>query len=471
MIWSAVNEGLPNIQVFDRELTRRMFLYGNAWLAVSLLVSGCGGSGGGSSTSSRSYTKVSIDPSVITGSGLTATTVYQVKVPITSTTQVLASPTDVHHVWVLDGTGALRGMALSIPKSPTLVNATSTLNAALFLTPGVHIRDPEEAAKRIAYMAARSPYQQALAYLATNLPAQTFATLLSSDTYVALLTACIRDFMSTYSVLPSGLQNGSTSDLFAVSASKASGPVTMSNNAWRALKVDRVDYDASGAILRTVAVRHYPPTIMGGVSPATWGTLFSIGKADVETDSLSIDFTTAAKSEYWVQGPGFQAAETPPASVSPLAVDAWGISLVLYVVFPLLDILFFALGETFNDGSAFKVAETLYSLVGDTQAASAVSTATTLSAKFEATVDFFLTTVSQAIEYSTFVDVGMYTLAELEAMSALLAGLEILSSVFGIAAAGMAAANLVVVFDQWGQYCPCEHADILSTGVGSVTVG
>ena len=118
------------------------------------------------------------------------------------------------------------------------------------------------------------------------------------------------------------------------------GEVGIINNDWREVNVCRQFLDSSG---RELGVQDPVYGNIPGRVPASWGTLFT-GQASDESYIPDIfdpyKYPSCDTVRYWLRGLG-HSGEQLPSSLHSSAVEAWAVTLIENVFFPLCD---FALG-------------------------------------------------------------------------------------------------------------------------------
>ena len=462
---------LPNSEPKQGGVTRRRFMVGTASLALSIGLSGCGGSGSGGTNAPATAPAAVLVLTMEVGSGtFLLTTSYQSAASVMSSGggTVVVSTTDTQHVFLTDSSGVLRALALSIPGNTISIGAESTLLGALFLVPGILTRDSKASVGRVAFLKTLASYQAALTYVRGQLPTVPYQTLVKDATFNTLCLTVARDFIAGYK--GRGIINigQGTDDFFRLDFTGPNPPpdpasvgITMTNGAWRNLRVDRILTDASGAVLETRKVKKFPSQMGGGVG-VSYGAILtgSIGTPDVEADPTPIDFTKAAHAQYWVQGVGFNAGGTPPPSIDTDDSAAWGSSAIAYMVFPLVSMLI-PIAKGFPGAGAVAIqADDVWEVINLDADVETLATASDDLSRSIAGKTLLVDALFAAVKHDAFVAAGFLSAVENEVLGGFL---DLVTLGFGIFIVGL-------VFDKWSTYTRREYIQIDSLGGGKVGI-
>lgn len=376
-------ERRPDLPLFARQpIERRTFLAG----ALTTLLAGCSGGGesfvGGTGATGGQPGSLDdppagtavltgqVDLSLFPGTNLQVQSAFLQNAPVRpdGSFTTLASTTAAQLLFLTDtpavaaqsegGVARLLGFFLSVPDTVGRltgvdVNALSTAVATVFLTPGVLVTHPEPALALVQRIVTNLSSLAALvAHFATELPRVPLNVLMLNPLTRTLVNAVVNELLGQ---LPEA-GGGVTAQLATADAPNTS-PLNLANAGWRFVALIRQDLDAQGNELGHVAPELTSAQLPGiastdmlpGVNPVTWGGLFtaSTGSPGAGVDTR-MDFARAvrpgvAKVVYWLYGPAGrpddpeELPDTIPASELNDAV--LGVSIVYYLLFPVLDLI------------------------------------------------------------------------------------------------------------------------------------
>jgi len=327
---------------------------GTSTVLLSDLLVACGG-GGSSNSSSSGTTTVSgkVNTSEIGGTNISISSASADAASIsksgTFSTKVSSGGNQIQ--FITDGSGKIRGLAMSDPtNSASLsVDSTSTALTLLMLTPGILSTTPSETSLRITQLKALSSFSALQSFLATNLPATALDDLLTQTTLPQLISTCITGWIngSSAAILKNDHMLKVTTDGKFDAAFATYSSAKLTNKSWRFVQVARQPYGVKQQALASAswantqaksALFSVGSGCMKGQSLSTWGPLFTDNAGYTDTDA-NIDLfspSNQASLEYSVYGIGMAAStETFPMDLSNSHVVAY--SLIYYCVFPLLD--------------------------------------------------------------------------------------------------------------------------------------
>ncbi|HQK91864.1 MAG TPA: hypothetical protein PLD23_00050 [Armatimonadota bacterium] len=375
---------------------------GIAWLLIAVMVgiAGCGGGpapvdgnndnhgNGGNNGGDPTATHFADDPNApevvtvtgyvdrtaIGGEGLTVLSAYQQSAALSATgsfrTQVSGEGPQL--LFALDQNRTLRGLAVTVSatagassRAAPQFDADSTAMGLLFLTPGILDTDPEGAAKVIAELKGYGTFSTLSRYLATKLPTEALADLVANDEHLSdLLSDCYSQWCDYHApAAPEALardindydvklrvEGPSPWSRFKVPGAGTGGTtwnpgkprdvdVFMENHGMRWVNIHRHPVDTDGEYLDWETVADGINSMPGAV-PLSIGSLLTWTQFQEAKGLDSRDTKGISCLEYWIRGPGFAAATEPlPDDIPESTMDAWGISIVLYVFFPIIAVI------------------------------------------------------------------------------------------------------------------------------------
>jgi len=315
-------------------------------------VAGCGGGGGGTPNPPPSGTEQRagrINISEVGGTGLHIMTPEQDTTPVSNdgrfTTTV--SNSRVQLLWAVDSSNQARAIGISLPtsegSSTTIlqVDAESTALAMVLMTPGILAVLPNEVNDRLNEIRSLPSYPALVEVIRTKLRSMTLAELVRDESVQTAMEQCVNEWLgrSARSVANSRsqIQPGPPSARFAVTVRDESNleavVLRLENSGWRFVRVQRREL-REGRELRVSLVGN-----MAGMPGVTYGTLFSWTFAEPTTKDDSVNFLESDTVQYWIVGPGISTGIQAPPSISTSDTDVLGITLLYYLVFPILDLL------------------------------------------------------------------------------------------------------------------------------------
>jgi len=342
---------------------------------------GCGGAGPGGGTGGPDdglpeIVTVAASGTVrageIGGTGLVLRSALQGDSPLSSeggfSTRVAS--TSAQALFAMDQSGALRGLAVSIPgtsgatsRASLAVDAESTAFALMLLVPGITVVTPAAAAERLAELKTYTAFTAFVEYLRQQLPTKSIDALnAEGGAYEDLYADCAEAWLAEHPVAAAevaaretklqvqGPDSGWDAAMdVTVPASPPGWPkaeATVENGGWRYVDVRRRDVKGSAtANWSTVAGEL---NALQGVGGFTWGSLFTATFESPNTRVDAADFSGIDYAEYWIRGPGFKEAyaNMPPGApgvgndpLTKYAVATWGQSIVMYLVLPIISLV------------------------------------------------------------------------------------------------------------------------------------
>lgn len=362
-------------------LSRRQILTILGAGIAALLLPGCGGSSeiGVPNTG----TSGTVNTAEIGGSGLQVATAE-------STTSAsggfnIPDQTSVgaRALAVLDQNGKLRALGVAGASSrPIELGAQSTVESLIFGNPGIYAPDPAQAEAVLNSIRALPAFSDALARAKAILPTGNVADLVADAAFETAMSASVQQYIANHTG-QRGLEVGPEQNGFSVILPGTTAPqsvsATLKNRASRFIRVLKREYDAGGVVLRTSVVASGSPGELAGSMPNQFYGYFWADAYSTTVDQPE-DYTTVAKTEYWVEGPGDPAQKLPTGMASNLG-EAWGLSLVLYAAVPMImyvlgwDRMWSAM-TTDSAKNAYEVWNAISSVPGVSQNISAVASAT-----------------------------------------------------------------------------------------------
>ena len=315
-----------------------------------------------------------VDRTAIGGEGLTVLSAYQQSAALSATDSFRTQVSDEgpQLLFALDQNSVLRGLTLTVPatagassRAAPQFDADSTAMGLLFLTPGILDTDPEGAAEVIAELKGYGTFSTLSRYLATKLPTQTLADLVANDGHLSdLLSDCYSQWCNYHApAAPEALardindyavklrvEGPSSWSRFKVPGAGTGGTtwnpgkpydvdVFMENHGMRWVNIHRHPVGTDGGYLDWEAVADGIYSMPGAV-PLSIGSLLTWTQFQEAKGLDSRDTTGVSCLEYWIRGPGFAAATEPlPEDIPESTMDAWGISIVLYVFLPIIAVI------------------------------------------------------------------------------------------------------------------------------------
>jgi hypothetical protein len=435
-----------------------------AWLLAITLpllgLQGCGGGGGGPSAPSVPTQKAegSVQPE-LAGPGLSVVSYFQDEAPVQSdgtfSTTVRQDSTQL--LFLKDAQDQLRGLSLSIPSkngtgTALVFNVETTALSLLYLTPGILSIDPIESESRIQELKNLPSFPDVVKYLDQNLPQKPLSDLLQGDELPNLLAQCIEEWLQTHTpkenkgIAPQPIQPVA---LFNVEVKNDSNPkaiaLTLVNQDWRFVNVWRRDLDYNGNEVKAVSVADGLES-MGGAIPYSWSILFkkTLNEPTKKDDIVDFSNPSLGRCEYWIRGPGASSPLTLPSSIKGTDVDAWGMSIVYYLAYPVLNLI----GEITDTKDAFRNVAALWKgIKGGVNIAKVINAVGAKNLK-----DFFAGT------FEIIVEVAKIVLKE---------GAKAVLKLFDIA---MNSANCIIAFHEWIVSPRISKVDVLATGGSDVSI-
>ncbi len=327
-----------------RPLRRRdflqTFLCGGIAAAASQGLIGCGGGG---STSGGKGGNANNGSTASKGSVLTVSGTVSVPGVLSAGTQVLSAysgiPADgssgkfsitvssaVCHVIILvDGSGTIRGMAVSAPSlsltTQISIDLTSTAISVLFLTPGITAVNPKDAQSRIQTISSLPQFSAFRDALNTALAQGSLAVAVAVPTVRSAYAACVSSFLggsrqvarSSREITADNTANNDRTIGFALGdvSTPSTVALTISNADLRVIEVYRKDLQQSGAnsvITRFGDIAGAEGISIGGILTDRTGTPSTVQL------SLNMSITGAYRSEFYFRSWGIS---TPGQIIPP----------------------------------------------------------------------------------------------------------------------------------------------------------
>ena len=443
---------------------------------VAPLVAGCGGGGGppppagGSGGATVQTTSAAGTASVVEISDrpLTIRSAWQDQVPVGTdgTYSTVVSTEGAQLLIATDDRGLARGLTVSCPavgarETPTpQVDVESTAVALVFLSPGILTTTPSEAQQRLSDIRNLSSFPALVSFLDARLHDQALAQLAEGaegDALVRRTEECVNEwFLGTNptrsrSVLTSG---GKADFLVEVKDETDASKVRLDlvNYAWRYVNVFRRELAVDGSEKQVVSLADGLAS-MGGAIGASWGSLltWTIGNPTRKSDQIDLRSGNVAGVEYWIRGPGWSSeADVAPDSLPGTDLDAWGMTIVGYLVLPFVDVLLGASSALSASGELVKAA---WDSVKAGVDIGHVITATDAAAKGRALMNFAVGCLKLLLSGPVLVTYGVLSAKTVAALSVIL----------GVTSAFMSGANFVIArwyLDSYPRTAMIEVADL-----------
>jgi len=256
-------------------------------------------------------------------------------------------------LFALDSSNKLRGLALSIPGvhgkasgEEIRFGARSTALSLLMMSPGILTVDPSEARARITELSSLPEFGTFESALRTRLRSQALSDVVQDPEVDSLGAAVLRAWLTEDTTRARKLgilapAVGGFSVEVTNTQNRANTRMLLTNSAWRFVNVYRRELQWGGAEKQVVPVADGLNSVMGA-RPFSWVSLFTSTLNTPTTRQDTVDFTASrnvGSAQYWITGPGFGASATLPPTVSSDNLDAWGMSLTYYAVFPIIDLI------------------------------------------------------------------------------------------------------------------------------------
>ncbi len=320
-----------------------------AGVAISFLP-GCGGGGGTARGSVQTaIAEGAIDQGAIGGTGLQAVSAWSGASSASGGSfQTEVSVQGAQLLSVIDDGPAIRGLTISVPEAGApvslMVDASTTVAAIVFMTPGIMECEPAGAREVLDRIAGLPSFQAAVARLGQILPVSSLVDALQDSEFDSRLEDCIEEWWPA-SAMPEIIVGAAQSG-FGVNVLDASVPTQVlfedSNAAWRYVCVQRLEFNAQDVLVNRKEVftrTHNGP--LSGAKPASWGTLLldTYGDPTVAPEDETVNLDSIARAEYWVEGPGLAPGSLP---LHPDVPSEWhvatGHTVVFCVIVPMVNI-------------------------------------------------------------------------------------------------------------------------------------
>ncbi|MBN1459155.1 MAG: SUMF1/EgtB/PvdO family nonheme iron enzyme [Armatimonadetes bacterium] len=352
---------------------------------------------------------------------------------------------------VVDGANEPRALAISVPDysrsgSDTLVvDAGSTTDALLMLTPGILAVSPSTAAQRVETLHALPGYSALRDLVAGSLESSTVVDVASDPAVQSALRSVIEDWEEARGVSRRDRDHSGFSASLCGGSSPEQTCVRLENAAWRFVNVYRRELSSGSAEIQVVPVAT-GLTCMSGAEPISWGSLIFSTFGDPTEATDTVDFSGSSDVEtaqYWAVGMGLDPGEELPGTIDSSYGVAGFYTVTWYVLFPVLDLVmgvtdFLDLG---TDGL-----NTAWQIVEATANVQDLENAQSEEQLAAAALDLTISTVS------TF---GLYTAFGLSGSA---------WAVIGIASAPLSVANLSLAVGSWAEVPSASSEEVVSSG-------
>ncbi len=452
-----------------KSISRREFVVNGGKFALSLsamaslqaALVGCGGGGG----EAEQKINGTVDLAEVGGSGLalrsmTGSATVQSEGKVT----VIAPREGARLALLHDVNNQARALCLLQPASNIpegfVVDAASTALSLVFLTPGIATTVTGEVATRSEALRRLDAFGRLVDLLRREMPRTTLEGILGTEEYEDALTTCVSDYIA----LPEGLRSRGIDpdagmafcEVKVLNQGNArSVDLALENSAWRYASVTRRDVSSSDLLID----RKDFGSIGGGIA-LSLGSIFtnSHGEPTVTMDS-GVNFTRHYRSEYWLQGPGWASAGagTLPGDISEDGIRAWGYSIIMYLAFPVIDLI---TGLLKSVGEVGEFVSDLWDAISTSVSLVELIRASTWKEAVAALID----AVGSVLSYLA----G----SEILVVKGILSGAAnaLLGFILSIAGIGMATGNMIVAGYNWWLIPGISRVDVLGTGNGGVIV-
>jgi hypothetical protein len=460
-VFELAGDGLSRRELFSLSAQLALAISAGGFLGSALV--GCGGS-----AALQPYTlNGTVALNEVGGSGLVLRTVFgTANLGSTGNVSIDTALDAAKMAVVHDTADHARGLGVLKPSgggSDTFrIDADSTALSFVFLTPGIATSEPAEWQTRAARIRSLASYPALVALLRGQMPAKTLEEILASPEFLTALLNCVTE----YADIPSGTRDivPQPGQAFCeIKVADQSNPhavrLQIENSAWRYASVFRRELDSGGAVLDL----HDLGQIAGG-KPFSFGSILatSYGTPTVVPDP-NLDFGNYAKCEYWLFGPGMADMATAPRVGSEVAPDfaaALGKSILVYMLFPVLDLLTGVAGDL---NAVMNVVDEIWEAISTSVDLTDLISAMAAQDWEEALAS--LTDASEAVATATLSSNVLVTKGLLSA-----AANSFLAFVLSVAGIGMAAGNMVVALYNWWLIPSAAHITVEGTGDGHVIV-
>ena len=456
------------IHTFPKEephpLTRRTLLIGGAAVAVGGLLDGCGGGGAAPPTGGNGQVSGVVNLVEIGGAGLHIDSSTQRGV-VMSVNGGFSTPIEgsaPQLLFVRDGTGQTRALAIAVPgaSGQMAIDASSTLLALLFVSPGIATPSTTDALAHLSSLKTLPAFETALSDLRVLSTRMSLSQAILDSALSAALELCAQEWSQISRAKGRGItvgmaQSGVTAAV-ANQANLSAVAMSLSNSGWRYVRIQRRELASDGSELAVRSVI----TALNGATPATLGAIFG-GTAfnpTVEPDPAHVNFTQDAHVEYWIEGPGWQAGQSLPPTVPSDDIKAWVESILFYLVLPFIQVV---------GGFAFDVPAVVNLLIAITEtiandAALAADVQTIINAKSDGErVTAILDFVVALLEDGVLAAGGLLTKNQSDFLLSALADLDLFFALW----------NLATALVTWVGYDRVAKIDVYATGSGTINVG
>lgn len=413
-------------------------------------LTGCGGGGENSEAGPLASPSGSLTASELGGSSLKVTTAHTASPAIPTVDGAFTVQTAADRAQLLvatDGAGAARGLAISQPGVPLIVDASSTALALVLLSPGLASSDPAEIAEVTASAEAHASWPVYLASVKAALPASGLAGVTGSASIQTMLETIVLSIGSSAKSRGTGTTNPAIlfSGAWKTKGTKTEG-VELTHRGLRFVRVDIDRRNTAGASVgHHVAARlnGTPLAAMSGAQVASIGSLFAgtIGNPTTETAVLNLTQPPGTgRLKIYVSGLGIGAgSETLPwRNGAPELKEAYTKTLLLILVYPILDLALGGLGVLEKGGKLVEKIGLLYANVGNNLAIDSVFAAVEsgdAKSMQAALHDFLLTFLGLGASIATALGVGGLTGVVAAALGIVTAALTVAVSAPNVAVA------------------------------------
>lgn len=273
---------------------------------------------------------------------------YQDKVTqIDDQFEIKVSTVGTQLLFVIDGSQQLCGLTLSVIRNNnpeiSLISAKSSAYALLMMTPGILTTDPKETEIVLSNFEQLQSMPKLIDYLKTNLSKKYLTTLMAEDETNVLIDSCISEYDRKFQPPKEKkikIDEQGDEVYFNIDVKKegVDNIVEFKNSQWRYVNVVRRDMDLAGNEKKVTSVLD----CMGGATALSLGSILTmtVGEPTIAYDEKYKLSEDISRSQYWIIGPGFNLSANiePPYTVNSDYLNAYGKTMVNYLILPFIDI-------------------------------------------------------------------------------------------------------------------------------------
>ncbi len=300
-----------------------------------------------------------VDAAQFGGGSLNVLSVLQFGSPVSEGGfQTQVSQEAPHILLLVDGSGRVRGLALSRPGVPLRFDATSTAVALVVMSPGIYSANPQETEAAITLLNGLGPFQTMVSALASFLPTMDLGSVLAQPEVQTAFEAVMVAFLDVQAVSPRTEEEKLNGDgKLVVQRDPNTDASTIkygfSNQGWRYVSMLRETVDPANQRLLTVPALDGSPlpgqtNIVSGATALSLGNLFTntVGNPGSASDVVDLSGGPISEVLYYVKGIGnpFHAEnEALPSRINeaqfaPGRADvADTLTMVYYILLPFLE--------------------------------------------------------------------------------------------------------------------------------------